>query len=61
MDRSELLEQVTRELISILFLLLLEGRMPLDIEWPGWRTLSDANGLLRELGLPTVERPEGYP
>ena len=60
MDKAELLEQVCRELLSVLFLLLLEGRMPADTEWQGWRTLSDANGILDELGLPKVERPEGY-
>ncbi len=61
MDRAQILEQIVRELIAVLYLLLLEGKLPPEPEWAGWRTLTDANGLLQELGLPKVERPGGYP
>ena len=61
MDRAQMLEQLVRELLSVLYLLLLEGKIPPEPEWAGWHMLSEANGLLAEFGLPKVERPEGYP
>ncbi len=59
--RDSLREPVGRELISDLYLLLLEGQIPALPEWAGWPTLSQANGLLPELGFPKVAQPDGYP
>lgn len=38
---------------------LLERTLPPEPEWAGWRTLTEANGRLQELGLPKVEQRTG--